>query len=1283
MNQHRSRSRDPTVPQHGMELLIKDNKKENYRRNQVMKKLLTIMTLVLALCMAFTSALAMEYDINWDAKPADKQLLIDVPVGEDEEQNPIFAQTTVNRWIDNGDPIIGDWGSDEAVWKFHYDGALDGQDYTWAVNEYDQDEPILVEWICLPPWDDGQEAGFEYEGQWYTVVKTYDKDGDDYVLGEDGEWSYKWLEKNFGIDMTEQAEAYFNQGGEPEPVVEHDFNFNKENPLESKDEYHIVFVWPMDANNAVEGEYTNGFMRVYCKNHWIKNIDEDGNPVLNDNDVEEYTIYESAHEYADWEDVWDELIANNFAKDGVTYVNYVAPDCENGKDGSIQRRCIAPRGEESLKHEYEDVYSAHDPFCSNAEPKTVIEWGHIWSDDEEKGVEDPADMYKEIGDKRTCTTGGILAPYCLVCGKVDTSRQFEVGPLNHHNPDGTLPEFTERTTPATCIDEGLVEKICPLCHESLTEDECNELGMEGYPQKTPINPEAHLWPRLSNGDYDWVLDRYVRDDDGNPILPTCTEPGLGIFHHICLRCNAVEGNEEREIPAHGHDYGDWIYDEEATCVSGYKRHAVCSYDNTHILTEDHTGENDPKYLNPQNHPKDQLELLAEVEYGGETVYSCDPTCTEEGIYWYRCNACNAVFYENIAPLGHLPSDEKEDIEGWCNDYSYVGATCCKRCGEILSYDDKFVTPHIWDNWVKRNDYNPATGMKEYWIRYCKRCLTPEQLFFDKDDNHLDDPDWAPEAHTHEFVFVPGVEPTCTAPGKTDAWQCACGEYYGDPAVVLDPLGHDIVYTNEVASTCTVAGHTAGVQCARCGEWIIKETKLPLKAHNATVKIDGKEPGCEVTGLTDGWKCADCGEIVVPQQEIPATGHKAKAEPAVEPTCTEPGVAAKSVCEICGAEIEGGAEIPALGHDLIETVKEAATCTNEGLIEITCSRCDYKANKVVPKLAHDDEKIIVEDATCTENGVMKLVCKVCKRVAFEEIPAKNHPADKQVEVPAVAPTCTETGLTAGLKCTECGEFTLKQETIPAKGHVEETIPGKDATCAVAGLTEGTKCKVCGEIIVAQEIIPATGKHDYVKDAGIPATCTEKGTTDGVICSVCGDILVGKEEIPALGHDIVKVEGKAPTCTEAGYTESSYCSRCDLKVEAQPLEATGHDLEKKVVKADDFGNELEVLYTCKNCDYSKTEYRPVYEVKDVEYDEDNWTATGKVELVKGEAKKVYARVAFFCKGGACLVEIRPVDENGNFKAGFMGDYEHISVLIVDDDTLYNAAAAIKNAYNNGLN
>ena len=89
-----------------------------------------------------------------------------------------------------------------------------------------------------------------------------------------------------------------------------------------------------------------------------------------------------------------------------------------------------------------------------------------------------------------------------------------------------------------------------------------------------------------------------------------------------------------------------------------------------------------------------------------------------------------------------------------------------------------------------------------------------------------------------------------------------------------------------------------------------------------------------------------------------------------------------------------------------------------------------------------------------------------------------------EAVVTAPTCTKGGYTT-YTCTVCGEGYVADETA-ALGHAEEIIPAVAATCTETGLTEGKKCSVCCEIIAAQEVVDALG-HDYAD--GICTRCGE--------------------------------------------------------------------------------------------------------------------------------------------------------------------------------------------------
>ena len=116
-------------------------------------------------------------------------------------------------------------------------------------------------------------------------------------------------------------------------------------------------------------------------------------------------------------------------------------------------------------------------------------------------------------------------------------------------------------------------------------------------------------------------------------------------------------------------------------------------------------------------------------------------------------------------------------------------------------------------------------------------------------------------------------------------------------------------------------------------------------------------------------------------------------------------------------------------------------------------------------------------------------------------------------PAVAPTCTETGLTEGSHCSVCGKTLTAQQVVPAKGHTPVTDKAVAATCTKSGLTEGSHCSVCNAILTAQQTVPAKG-HTPVTDPAVAPTLTQTGLTEGSHCSVCGQVLVKQKVIPKL-------------------------------------------------------------------------------------------------------------------------------------------------------------------------
>ena len=176
--------------------------------------------------------------------------------------------------------------------------------------------------------------------------------------------------------------------------------------------------------------------------------------------------------------------------------------------------------------------------------------------------------------------------------------------------------------------------------------------------------------------------------------------------------------------------------------------------------------------------------------------------------------------------------------------------------------------------------------------------------------------------------------------------------------------------------------------------------------------------------------------------------------------------------------------------------------------------------------HSYTSMVTKEPTCTEKGERTYSCS-CGDIYTEDIPANGHTEEILEGKDA---SCTETGLTEGKWCPVCEKVLRAQETIPLSPHKEEIITGREATCTASGLTDGKKCSVCGNILVQQTSIPAKGhtwNSDYTTDKA--ATYTETGKKS-IHCKICNAVKEGSEmEIPVLEQSEDPSVGPTPAVT----------------------------------------------------------------------------------------------------------------------------------------------------------
>ena len=221
-------------------------------------------------------------------------------------------------------------------------------------------------------------------------------------------------------------------------------------------------------------------------------------------------------------------------------------------------------------------------------------------------------------------------------------------------------------------------------------------------------------------------------------------------------------------------------------------------------------------------------------------------------------------------------------------------------------------------------------------------------------------------------------------------------------------------------------------------------------------------------------------------------------------------------------------------------------------------------------------------TCTEDGTILYTCTVCGETYTETADALGH---NIVTDEAVAPTCTNDGLTEGSHCPNCGEVFTAQEVIPATGHSYDLI-SSTATCTSSGYMIYV-CSVCHNSMV--EMIDALD-HTPSYVAEVAPTCIATGLTAGTVCSVCGITLSGREPIAKANHtyEVVAENSRPATCTETGmnYYRCTVCG--DSYTSNLALLPHQYEITEKV---DSTPNERGYeIFTCSECGTFYKEHLP---------------------------------------------------------------------------------------------
>ena len=252
---------------------------------------------------------------------------------------------------------------------------------------------------------------------------------------------------------------------------------------------------------------------------------------------------------------------NYVAAKGHSYVDVVtAPTCESA--GYTTHTCSVCGSSyvdamtEALGHDYQTVVTAPTCDAMGYTTHTCTRCGNSYVDSYTQAADHS--YTSEVTKQPTCTEEGVRTFTCTNCSKSYT----ESIPMIAHS-------YEEVKTEPDCTHMGYTTYTCSVCGDSYKADFVDAAGHDC--EATVVAPTCEGYGYTENHckhcDYTYISE--IRQPLGHDDKltgakeATCTEPGY-TGDMVCTRCGEVHSKGE-EIPALGHDYGDWTTVKEADC----------------------------------------------------------------------------------------------------------------------------------------------------------------------------------------------------------------------------------------------------------------------------------------------------------------------------------------------------------------------------------------------------------------------------------------------------------------------------------------------------------------------------------------------------------------------------------------------------------------------------------------------------------------------------------------------------------------------------------------------
>ena len=786
----------------------------------------------------------------------------------------------------------------------------------------------------------------------------------------------------------------------------------------------------------------------------------------------------------------------------------VAPELPHTWEKTAEIRKAATCTQEGLK----DIRCINCQEVKPGSSETIAKTDHSWK--EEYSIDKAA----------TCTSAGQKSKHCSVCDTVN-QETIEVIPATGHAYGEAVT-----TRQATCTVDGIREKTCRYCGDTVTES-IPKTGqkMQIMEKEEPdcLNDGLVIYVCGNSGcgklQYT-VLGAYGHDFvTQTPIPATDTENGRE--YRKCSRCGEEETlrwlpslNQQRKIAT-----VEAFVKDEAEFDQALE--SIVSMDEE-IVTTELLSSMENKIAAPDEQPQLTGDLSDGASVVGGTIAAAAAKAAIPQLMMLEAdgqeNNTAGVDRIKIATAG----DPGTDADGKLYqklDISLILATDSQAEPEEMKElsTPLVVTMKVPGDIAKTTDFRLERITENGEKQNVAYTTNGDGTFTFKTSNLAD------------LCLTAG---TCTGDHALDGQ-----ERKTDPA------------------SCTKDGKEYQ-SCAICGA---KVTSGTIQATGHSWKLDHTTPATCVKSGKKVYRCinAGCNET---KTEDYFTGHTYGWKMTTPATCTTDGVET-SYCTVCEEVFEETRQIPAAKHVFEKwEVEVPATCTAEGKRVSTCENCDATSSETIPMTAHS----YVEKIEGQGNGYYALTntCSVCGAGSTKVVKETEHSS----EIKRTEATCEKEGSEVTI-CTRCGDQIGEPKVLPKKSHTLVGTAQKNPTCLETGRKAYWTCTTCHQVfadaaatqptISAALIIPAAG-HQLNQTPAKAATCVAEGTRGYWTCGTCGKVFAdqaGTIETTVASQVLGKVAH-----TMGGYIETVHPTALATGVKTRTCSVCGYAENAEVAK-----------------------------------------------------------------------------------------------------------------------